>query len=185
MRRVPVGVLCLLFAVAPLAPGPVASAYEPVNIVHSERVEAGPYGMTIGFSTWPVRAQQSLDFTFIPDGGIADRTGTLSITSPGRAGEARQQPLARHPRRLEVWGLDVRALRDPGEHVLRFRLNGPEGPGEAALTLSVLEQPGPPMALSWAISVLPLVALIALLTTVVRRTRRAHGSETRPPDTGS
>jgi len=28
-----------------------ANAYEPVNIVHTERVQAGPYGLTVGFST--------------------------------------------------------------------------------------------------------------------------------------
>ncbi|WP_419707222.1 hypothetical protein [Promicromonospora sp. NFX87] len=41
-----------------------ASAFEPVTIVHTERVEAGPYRITVGFSRWPIRAMQSLDFTF-------------------------------------------------------------------------------------------------------------------------
>ena len=38
-----------------------AMAYAPVNIVHTERVQVGPYGVTIGFSTWPIRAMRSMD----------------------------------------------------------------------------------------------------------------------------
>ena len=81
----------LLFATA--AP---ANAYEPVNIVHTERVQAGPYGLTVGFSTWPLKATQSLDFTFIPDGGIGDKSGTLTMFNP-EGGKNRTQPLVRHP----------------------------------------------------------------------------------------
>ena len=149
-----------------------AQAYEPVNIVHTERVQVGPYGVTVGFSTWPVRAMQSLDWTFAPDGGIADKSGTLSMTSATRTTEARQRPLARHPRKLEVWGLDIHSLDDPGRWTLRFRLDGPQGPGEGALTsLNVLDQPGPPMALSWSMSTLPLVGLVAFLAVAWRRTK--------------
>ena len=68
----------LLFATA--AP---ANAYEPVNIVHTEHVQAGPYSLTVGFSTWPLKAMQSLDFTFIPEGGIEDKSGTLTMLGPG------------------------------------------------------------------------------------------------------
>lgn len=156
-----------------LSGAPAVGAYEPVNVVHSERIQVGPYGLIIGFSTWPVRAEQSLDYTFVPDGGIADKTGTLSITPVGRDTERRPGPLVRHPRKLDVWGLDIRALRQSGDHVMRFRLDGPAGPGEGDLTLPVLEQPGPPMALSWGISTIPLLVLVGFLIVVWRRTRRA------------
>ncbi|HKS45418.1 MAG TPA: hypothetical protein VJT49_09940 [Amycolatopsis sp.] len=150
---------------------PMASAYEPVNMVHTERVQAGPYGLTVGFSVWPLRAQQSLDFTFIPDGGIDGKSGTLTTVNPVTC-TSRPQPLARHPRKRDVWGLDVRALRVEGDWTFRFQLAGPLGQGTGELRgLTVLAQPGPPMALSWSISILPLIALVAFLVAAWRRTR--------------
>ncbi|WP_424187360.1 hypothetical protein ACOBQX_05990 [Actinokineospora sp. G85] len=155
-----------------VASAPQAGAYEPVNIVHTEKVQAGPYALTVGFSTWPLRAMQSLDWTFVPEGGIADKSGTLTLTAPGQAEEGRQRPLAKHPRKLEVWGLDIKSVDSPGDWTVRFRLDGRQGPGEGALTgLRVLEQPGPPMALSWSVSTLPLVGLVAFLAVAWRRTR--------------
>jgi hypothetical protein len=149
-----------------------AGAYEPVNIVHTEHVQAGPYGLTVGFSTWPLRAQQSLDFTFIPDGGIEGKSGTLTMINPAVGKPGRAQPLARHPRKRDVWGLDIRALKAPGDWTFQFKLDGPAGPGAGGLrNLQVLQQPGPPMGLSWAISTLPLFALIGLIVVAWRRTR--------------
>ena len=60
---------------ATLAVATPALAYPPVDIVHTEQVTAGPYHLTVGFSTWPIRAMRSLDFTFMPDGGIAGKSG--------------------------------------------------------------------------------------------------------------
>lgn len=157
----------LLFATTP-----PANAYEPVNIVHTERVQVGPYGMTIGFSTWPLRAMQSLDFTFIPDDGIAAKSGTLAFVNPETGRVGRAQPLAKHPRKLEVWGLDIRSLDTQGSWAIRFALDGPAGPGTGELrTLTVLEQPGPPMAVSWSISLIPLIVLAVLITIAWRRTK--------------
>jgi hypothetical protein len=170
MRKVLVllAVLGLLFGTA----GTAAAQYEPVNIVHTEKVQAGPYGLTVGFSTWPLRARQSLDFTFVPDGGIEGKSGRLQMISPtGRPG--RLQGLARHPRKLDVWGLDIKSLDTEGNWSIHFALDGPEGRAEGDLSgLAVLEQPGPPMALNWSIAVLPLFALIAFLTIAWRRTSR-------------
>jgi hypothetical protein len=159
------GVLALLLTTA--AP---AAAYEPVHVVHAERVQAGPHGITVGFSRWPLRAMQALDFSFVPDGGIAARSGTLELVGPN--GETAQMPLVRHPREREVWGLDILALPTEGEWTLRFVVDGPQGRGEGALErLAVLEQPGPPLALSWSISVLPLLGLLVFLVVAWRRTR--------------
>ncbi|EME60260.1 hypothetical protein [Amycolatopsis decaplanina] len=157
----------LLFATTP-----AANAYEPVNIVHTERVQVGPYGMTVGFSTWPLRAMQSLDFTFIPDGGIAGKTGTLAFVNPETGRLGRGQPLAKHPRKLEVWGLDIRALQTQGSWTFRFEIEGPAGKGAGELRdLVVLEQPGPPMAVSWSISLIPLIVLAVLIAVAWRRTK--------------
>jgi hypothetical protein len=153
-----------------------AAAFEPVEIVHTEQVQAGPYRITVGFSTWPVRAMQSLDFTFDPDGGIEGRSGMFEVIGPesfeGVGNEsAYSQPLARHPRMREVWGMDVQSLPVPGEWSIRFTVDGPEGRGVGELApFTVLEQPGPPFGVSWAISTIPLWALISLIVVAWRRT---------------
>lgn len=153
----------------PVATATPALAYEPVNIVHTEHVKAGPYGLTVGFSTWPLRAMQSLDFTFIPDGGIEDKTGTFMRTGPSGS-HTRALPMARHPRKRDVWGLDVFALQVEGNWKFDFTIDGPQGHGAGALTnLQVLPQPGPPLALSWAVCSIPFVALIGFLIVVWRR----------------
>ncbi|RSM75875.1 hypothetical protein DMH04_37750 [Kibdelosporangium aridum] len=168
MRKTLLGLLgTALLLVGLAAP---ASAYEPVNIVHTEKVQAGPYNVTVGFSTWPLKALQSLDFTFAPDGGIADKGGRVALS----LGEDQMDdPLARHPRKREVWGLDVFSLPEPGNWTMSFTIEGPAGTGTGELrNLAVMEQPGPPMGLSWAISTIPLFGLIALIVVAWRRTRR-------------
>lgn len=167
IKRFLVAFTVLLLSVGTAAP---AFAYEPVNIVHTERVQAGPYALTVGFSAWPVRAMQSLDFTFIPDGGIADKSGTFVRAAPSGA-HTRAIPLARHPRKRDVWGLDVFALQTEGSWRFTFALDGPKGHGEAALPLTVLSQPGPPLALSWIVCALPFAGLIAFLVIAWRRNR--------------
>jgi hypothetical protein len=160
------GTIGLLLGLA----GP-AAAYDPVNIVHTERVQAGPYSMTIGFSTWPVKALQSLDFTFAPDDGIAGKSGSMQMIHTA-TGDRDGEPLARHPRKREVWGLDIRSLPYEGDWTLRFGVDGPAGRGVGEMRLQVQEQPGPPMGLSWAISTIPLWGLIALIVVAWRRTSR-------------
>ncbi|HEV3358095.1 MAG TPA: hypothetical protein VG247_14970 [Pseudonocardiaceae bacterium] len=170
MRRIVVPiVLAALLAVFGAVP---ASAYAPVDIVHTERVQAGPYAVTVGFSTWPIRAMRSLDFTFSPDGGIADKSGSLIMTGPEFGPRGSDSPLVRHPRKRDVWGLDVQALNTPGSYTIGFVINGPQGQGEGTLNnLTVLDQPGPPLPLSWAVGTLPLGALLVFLVIVWRRTR--------------
>ncbi|MEV6426222.1 hypothetical protein [Nocardia sp. NPDC051463] len=169
-RRLAVAVLAAvtlsLVAIAP------AAAYAPVDIVHTERVQAGPYSLTVGFSTWPLRAMKSLDFTFMPDGGIADKSGTLRVTGPAIKPGRRAAPLVRHPRKRDSWGLDVKAFDDPGSYRFAFAIDGPLGHGEGTLDgVEVLDQPGPPLPLSWTIGTLPLLGLIAFLAVAWRRTR--------------
>jgi hypothetical protein len=149
-----------------------AMAYPPVDIVHTEHVQAGPYAVTLGFSVWPIRAMQSLDFTFIPDGGIAGKSGNLLETGPGIKPADTVTPLARHPRKYDSWGLDVKALNAPGTYTFGFAINGPQGHGEGTLNgVTVLNQPGPPLALSWIVGSLPFTALIAFLIIAWRRTQ--------------
>ncbi|MEO3875836.1 hypothetical protein ABGB18_44245 [Nonomuraea sp. B12E4] len=174
--------VCVMGAVIPF-PAPSAQAhapaaepeqaYAPVEVVHTEQVQAGPYHLTVGFSTWPLRAMQSLDFTFAPDGGLIGKSGTLSMTGPGmERGKRRAGPLSRHPRKRSVWGLDVQSLPTAGRWSFTFAINGPQGQGTGTLdNVTVLEQPGPPLALSWALCTLPVLGLIASLAVAWRRHR--------------
>jgi hypothetical protein len=163
-------------AVASAAP---ASAYAPVNVVHTERVQAGPYGVTIGFSVWPLRAMQSLDFTFAPDDGIAGKSGSLLLQGPGQQHEKPVRPLVRHPRKREVWGLDVVSLNTQGQWSFGFSIDGPQGHGEGTLAtpITVLPQPGPPLLLSWSITTIPLLLLVALIVIAWRRVRPGRHQE--------
>lgn len=179
LRRITTPVV--LAAVLALLGALPAAAYAPVDIVHTDTVQVGPYTVTVGFSKWPLRAMQSLDFTFMPDGGITGKSGTLLINGPGvhrlsggggGKGARPGQPLVRHPRKRDVWGLDTQALNTPGTYSFGFAINGPQGPGEGTLTgVTVLNQPGPPLPLSWAVGSLPFGALLVFLVLAWRRTR--------------
>jgi hypothetical protein len=172
VRRAAAALVALVATLAAAAP---ARAYPPVDIVHTEPVTAGPYHLTVGFSTWPIRAMRSLDFTFVPDGGIAGKSGYLTIDGPPTGDEDRRSHLVRHPRKLDAWGLDVRALDHAGTYTFGFAIDGPQGHGEGKLTgVEVLGQPGPPLAISWTVGSLPGVALIVLIVVAWRRTRPAE-----------
>ena len=155
-----------------LAVAAPAMASTPVKIVHTERVQAGPYGVTVGFSVWPIRAMRSLDFTFMPDGGIVGKSGKLLLNGPGIKSQDHVTPLVRHPRKLDTWGLDVKALNAPGTYSFGFALDGPLGHGEGTLHgVTVLNRPGPPLALSWTVGSLPFLGLIVVLVVAWRRIR--------------
>jgi hypothetical protein len=169
IKRLSVLLAALLLTLATASP---AMAYEPVNVVHTERVQVGPYGLTVGFSTWPLRAMQSLDFTFAPDGGLDGKSGTYVRTGPAGS-HTFPVPLARHPRKRDVWGLDVVALQTQGDWKITFAIDGPQGHGEGTLAnLKVLDQPGPPLTLSWIVCSLPFLGLVAFLVVAWRRSAR-------------
>lgn len=178
----------LLGLAAPAQAGPSrsdpAQDYAPVEIVHQERLVVGPYELTVGFSEWPVRARQSLDFTFEPTGGIEQVSGTLVAVSPAGEEDFLRRPagvdgLPRHPRQPDVWGLDVFALDEPGDWRFTFGLDGPQGAATADLIVPVLDQPGPPLGLSWLVSTGPLIVILGMLVAAVRRGGRAIAT-TRP-----
>lgn len=150
-----------------------AVAYEPVGVVHTEVVDVGPYSVLVGFSRWPLRAMQSLDITFVPEGGIADKQGTLTVSGAEEKNDLQGALLARHPRKLEVWGLDVISLDTAGTYAIDLRVEGPEGAATGSLQgLEVLPQPGPPLALSWAVCSIPFVGLVVLVAVGWGRARR-------------
>jgi hypothetical protein len=172
--------VAMLCAVAALSIGAApAAAADPLDyVVHTEHVQVGPYPLTVGFTVWPLRAMQSLDFTFEPDGGIAGKSGTITAIAPDGRKDADR--LSRHPRNREVWGLDVESLNSSGTWTLRFTIDGPQGEGTGELDVDVLEQPGPPLTLSWLVGLTPLALTSAFFAVVWIRT-----SPRRDVDTGS
>lgn len=170
LRRLAATALVMAFlSLLGMAP---AMAYAPVDIVHTESVNAGPYTVTVGFSTWPIRAMKSLDFTFVPDGGIAGKKGLMLMQGPGIPGGARILPLVRHPRKRDSWGLDTKSFNTPGSYNIGFQILGPQGVGQGILRgIPVLNQPGPPLPLSWTVGSLPFVGLVAFIALAWRRTQ--------------
>ena len=175
--------VAMLCAVAALSIGMApAAASDPLDyVVHTEHVQVGPYPVTVGFTVWPLRAMQSLDFTFEPDGGIAGKSGTITAIAPDGREDADR--LSRHPRNREVWGLDVESLPSSGTWTLRFTIDGPQGKGTGDLAVDVLKQPGPPLALSWLVGLTPLALTLVFSAVVWIRTgpRKTSRRSTRPP----
>jgi hypothetical protein len=168
--RAYVALVCAVVAVS-IGAAPSAAADPLDYVVHSEHIQVGPYPMTVGFTVWPIRAMQSLDFIFEPDGGIAGKSGTITAVAPDGRTDANR--LARHPRNRNVWGLDVQSLDSAGTWTLRFKIDGPQGKGTGELAIDVLKQPGPPLALSWAIGLVPLALAVAFYVAVWVRTGSA------------
>lgn len=156
-----------------------AAAPPPVDVVHSEVTQVGPYQVRTSFSEWPLRADRSLDFLFDPDVEIKELKGRIKPVSPtGEVFLPQSQStregtvFARHPRALDNWGFDIIALPATGTWRFEFELDGPRGPGRGVLEIPVGSRPGPPLALAWGIGLLPLAALIPMGISLWWRTRR-------------
>src|SRR4029077_17398510 len=53
-----------------------------------------------------------------------------------------------------------------------FVINGPRGQGRGTLSkVTILNQPGPPLVLSWTIGLLPLIALVMFIAVAWRTTK--------------
>ncbi|HEX2300013.1 MAG TPA: hypothetical protein VHH34_16130 [Pseudonocardiaceae bacterium] len=174
------GIAAVVLALIGLFAAPAAPAQPPVTVVHTETADVGPYQMRVSFSEWPLRAQRSLDFLFVPEGGIAGLRGTLRMVGPSGT-EFRPQlqsagpegrTLVRHPRARQAWGLDIVALPEEGVWRFEFALDGPRGPGTGTVTLPVGPRPGPPAAASWAVGLLPVAAAGVAATALWARGRR-------------
>jgi hypothetical protein len=168
--------LCLALGVA--LPRPAHAQGQPagVTVVHRETVRVGPYRVAVGFSRWPVRAERSLDIVFMPDGGIAGKHGTVTLTRP--SGGEDERPLVRHPRMRTVWGLDVIALPEQGRWTARFEIDGPLGRGDGRLPVVLLPRPGPPVVLGWLPVLLASGGLLAAILFAWWQVRPVRRSET-------
>ncbi|MGP3958076.1 hypothetical protein ACTWPT_18890 [Nonomuraea sp. 3N208] len=188
MRRVlaaaAVTVMALFLAAAPAAAAPPPL---PGEIVHTETLRMSDQStIAVSFTEWPIHALQSLDFTFEPTGGIQGRTGLVTVVAPsgdreGLKGIVLQRRgdsivLPRHPRARQVWGLDVVSLTEEGTWRFEFAVERPGGRATGVLPVQVIEQPGPPLSLSWTIALAPWAPVAVLVVWgwgCSRRIRRA------------
>lgn len=156
--------LWALLVVLGLGPWHAPSAAAHEGTPYQETIMVGPYSVDVWVSSWPVAAERSVDFTFTPIGGIADKSGTIEFTQPDGESYFGAQPLPRHPRNRAVWGIDLIALPAPGDWSIQLTIDGPAGPGVGTFgPFTLLPQPGPPPLFSWALGVLPPVLLLATL----------------------
>jgi hypothetical protein len=169
--------------------GPATAAAPPLpgELVHTETVRMSDQStITVSFSRWPIRALESLDFTFEPTGGIEGRTGLVTTVSPagdrrGLKGIVLQRRgdsivLPRHPRARQVWGLDVVSLPEEGTWRFEFAVEGPGGSSTGVLPIPAIEPPGPPLAVSWTVALLPWAPVAVVVGAGWRRTRRIRQS---------
>jgi hypothetical protein len=147
-----------------------------LELVHTEVVQAGPYEITVGFSRWPVQAERSLDVVFMANGGIEEKTGTLTLVTATSHKLSRQkstnQPfrLERHPRMREAWGLDVFAFPSDGQWEFKFAVDGAQGHGEGSLAVVLLERPAfLPRPVTSLIAFLPVMILLVIIVIAWQR----------------
>lgn len=161
-----------------------------MDVVHRETVDVGPYRLTLGFSRWPMQEGRSFDLLIDPAGGIAGKSGTITVLTPaGRAIEDSDgAPLVRFPRQRTSWGLDVVSFEGDGaggRWSIKFSMNGPQGPGQGRLAvLPMGPLPGPPRSLSWLLAAVPVLLLGLTLSVAWLRIRpgRVPGAWALGPD---
>jgi hypothetical protein len=150
----------------------LAQEEEKIELAHTETVQIGPYTMKIGFSRWPVLAQQSLDVVFIPEGGIEEKTAMLTVSDPAGNFWAEAFILPRFPRDRSIWGLDITAFAVEGQHKFKLELDGPKG--KATGELDVVMLPPPPFLptlVSWVIGLSPFIITLGVVLTAWFRVR--------------
>lgn len=159
MLRLPRPLLILTVGLISLGvTAPAAVAHTPIP--HQEEIMVGPYPMEVWVSDWPVAAERSVDFTFNPEGGIADKTATYRLVMPDGDSYG-ERPMPRHPRNRSVWGIDLIALPDEGPWHFELTVNGPDGTGHGIFgPFTVIEAPGPPAAVSWTVGLVPPLLLL-------------------------
>ncbi|WP_349345043.1 hypothetical protein [Streptomyces rapamycinicus] len=114
---------------------------------------------------------QSLDFTFAPADGIAGKSGRLTIDGPGLDADDRETPLSRHPRKRDVWGLDVQALPESGTWSFTFDIDGRAATAAHPAERHRARPAGPALAISWTVCAIPPIGMLAYLAVGWRRNK--------------
>ena len=157
---------CLIALIITLAT--FALAQHPVTLAHTEKVQVGPYNVTVGFSRWPVQADRSFDLIFDVEGGIEGKEGTVTLVAPTLrdTDDFFNYPfsLSRFARDRNVWGFDVIAFPEQGQWQYKFVIDGSQGRGEGSLDVVFLERPPfLPSIVNWSLGFIPFIALIVLI----------------------
>jgi hypothetical protein len=155
-------------------------------IKHQEIVQAGPYRVVVGFSEWPVQAERSLHITFTPDGGITELKGVRKFIPAGGLSEDQKDRypfdarLLRFTRDQSTWGDDDISFTTEGNYALEISVDGPKGKGIGRLeNLMIGERPaGPPAVLIYALSLVPVLALLVISARAWRQVRPGSRRET-------
>jgi hypothetical protein len=155
-------------------------------IKHQEIVQVGPYRMVVGFSEWPMQAERSLHITYAPDGGIVGLKGVRKFIPPSGLSEDQKDRypfdyrFVRFTRDQSVWGDDDISFASEGARTLEISIDGPKGKGVGRLeNLMIGERPaGPPASLIYALSLIPVLALLVIGTRAWRQVRPAQRIET-------
>jgi hypothetical protein len=153
---------------------------------HQEEIQVGPYRVIVGFNEWPMQAERSLHVTFSPVGGIVGLKGSGKFIPAGGLTENQkdQYPyefaMTRFTRDQTVWGNDDMSLPTQGPWTLEISLEGPKGKGTGRLEkLEVGERPaGPSANLIYALSMIPILAILILCVRSWIRVRPAIRRET-------
>jgi hypothetical protein len=155
-------------------------------IKHQEIVQAGPYRVMVDFSEWPMRAERSLHIMYTPDGGIQGLKGIRKFIPAGGLSEDQKNRypfdarLLRFTRDPSIWGDDDVSFESSGTRTLEIGIDGPKGKGVGRLeNLMIGERPaGPPAALIYALSLVPVLALLVIAARSWRQVRPAQRRET-------
>jgi hypothetical protein len=149
-------------------------------IKHRETVQVGAYQLEVGFSQYPIRAERSLDMTFTPVGGIKGKSGTVKLTLENSK-DTIEQDLMRFTKNRSIWGYDLISIPKKGTWNLEFTINGKQGKGVGNLKLKILERPaGPSVALTQPLGLIPILAVLILVTRAWLRVRPLrHGEANR------
>jgi hypothetical protein len=164
----------------------IAQSKAETPVKHQEIVQAGPYRVVVGFSEWPMQAERSLHITYLPDGGITGLKGVRKFIPAGGLSEDQKgrypfdYRFVRFTRDQSVWGDDDISFAAPGARTLEISIDGPKGKGVGRLeNLSIGERPaGPPASLIYALSLIPVLALLVISARSWRQVRPGSRRET-------
>lgn len=155
--RMLVGVLLAFLIVLWLVPGVVLAAGTPA---HTETIAAGPYIIDATLSQDPPYVDQPFDVTVVPHDRSIQLSGVV-IAQPGLGTNANklQWPLVAVG---DHTGTLKSSIHIPvkGAWNILFKLDGPQGSGEARVAI-VMSAPGAmPFWLAWIIGCIPLSGVI-------------------------
>ena len=147
------------------------------TVKHSEMLRVGARDIRFDFTDYPVRAQRSLDLIFGPDTGeVGALRGRLRLLQPDGKVSDEKAYIPRFPRDRRFWGLDSYAMNTPGQWTVELTI----GSDTARLPIMVGPPPaGPPANLISALALLPIAALLVLITRAWRRVRPLRQSDAR------